>query len=112
MSQSLHLWVFFVLFSFQIGMSPTRMAPAQGMMGPHGGNMVPQAANQTQFMQQFSANANAMNAMGQPNTQAAVPQVRQSAPEHMHCDDDDQCWSIIAMRRLITSCVSIVNGVN
>lgn len=60
-------------------MSPTRMAPAQGMMGPHGGNMVPQAANQTPFMQQFSSNTNAMNVnMGQPNTQAAVPQVRQN----------------------------------
>lgn len=57
-------------------MSPTRMA--QGMMGAHGGNMVAQAPNQSQFMQQFPANNNAMNVnMGQPNTQAAVTQVRQ-----------------------------------
>ncbi|KAI5088895.1 CREB-binding protein isoform X2, partial [Silurus meridionalis] len=52
-----------------------------GMLGPHGGNMVPQAANQPQFMQQFSAGANPMNVTtGQPNTQAAVPQQPQNLP--------------------------------
>ncbi|XP_049329239.1 CREB-binding protein isoform X2 [Astyanax mexicanus] len=57
----------------QMGMSPTRMT--QGMMATHGGNMVAQAPNQTQFMQQFPTNTNNINVnMGQPNTQAAVTQ--------------------------------------
>uniref|UniRef100_A0A8C2I4F5 histone acetyltransferase n=1 Tax=Cyprinus carpio TaxID=7962 RepID=A0A8C2I4F5_CYPCA len=60
-----------------MNMSPTRMHPTQSMLGAHGGNMVAQTANQTQFMAQpqFPANTNAMNVnMGQPNTQAAVSQ--------------------------------------
>uniref|UniRef100_A0A671QFD0 histone acetyltransferase n=1 Tax=Sinocyclocheilus anshuiensis TaxID=1608454 RepID=A0A671QFD0_9TELE len=62
-----------------MNMSPTRMSPTQSMLGAHGGNMVAQTANQTQFMAQpqFPANTNAMNVnMGQPNAQAGVSQVR------------------------------------
>lgn len=62
-----------------MNMSPTRMPPTQSMLGAHGGNMVAQTPNQTQFMAQpqFPANTNAMNVnMGQPNAQAAVSQVR------------------------------------
>ena len=63
-------------------MSPSRMPQTQGMMGSHASNMVPQPANQGQFLSQgqFSAPAGgAMNVnvgMGQPITQAAVTQVR------------------------------------
>ncbi|XP_016303710.1 CREB-binding protein-like isoform X3 [Sinocyclocheilus anshuiensis] len=60
-----------------MNMSPTRMSPTQSMLGAHGGNMVAQTANQTQFMAQpqFPANTNAMNVnMGQPNAQAGVSQ--------------------------------------
>uniref|UniRef100_A0A672TB37 histone acetyltransferase n=1 Tax=Sinocyclocheilus grahami TaxID=75366 RepID=A0A672TB37_SINGR len=55
-----------------MNMSPTRMPPTQSMLGAHGGKMVAQTANQTQFMAQpqFPTNTNAMNVnMGQPNTQ-------------------------------------------
>ncbi|XP_016298315.1 CREB-binding protein-like isoform X2 [Sinocyclocheilus anshuiensis] len=60
-----------------MNMSPTRMPPTQSMLGAHGGKMVAQTANQTQFMAQpqFPTNTNAMNVnIGQPNTQAAVSQ--------------------------------------
>ncbi|XP_051550734.1 histone lysine acetyltransferase CREBBP-like isoform X3 [Myxocyprinus asiaticus] len=60
-----------------MNMSPTRMPQTQGMLGSHGGNMVAQTANQTQFIPQaqFPTNTNAMNvSMGQPNSQAAVSQ--------------------------------------
>uniref|UniRef100_A0A671QL01 histone acetyltransferase n=1 Tax=Sinocyclocheilus anshuiensis TaxID=1608454 RepID=A0A671QL01_9TELE len=70
--------IFLFVFS-QMNMSPTRMSPTQSMLGAHGGNMVAQTANQTQFMAQpqFPANTNAMNVnMGQPNAQAGVSQVR------------------------------------
>uniref|UniRef100_A0A672TDE0 histone acetyltransferase n=1 Tax=Sinocyclocheilus grahami TaxID=75366 RepID=A0A672TDE0_SINGR len=70
--------IILVIFS-QMNMSPTRMPPTQSMLGAHGGKMVAQTANQTQFMAQpqFPTNTNAMNVnMGQPNTQAAVSQVR------------------------------------
>ncbi|XP_042605786.1 CREB-binding protein-like isoform X5 [Cyprinus carpio] len=65
-----------------MNMSPTRMAPTQSLLGAHGGNMVAQTANQTQFMAQpqFPANTNAINVnMGQPNTQAAVSQQQPNA---------------------------------
>ncbi|KAA0712353.1 CREB-binding protein [Triplophysa tibetana] len=64
-----------------MNMSPTRMPPTQGMLGPHGGNMVA-STKQTQFVAQtqFPTNTNAMNAnMGQPNTQQAVSQQQQNA---------------------------------
>uniref|UniRef100_A0A672QN56 histone acetyltransferase n=1 Tax=Sinocyclocheilus grahami TaxID=75366 RepID=A0A672QN56_SINGR len=65
-----------------VNMSPTRMSPTQSMLGAHGGNMVAQTANQTQFMAQpqFPANTNAMNVnMGQPNAQAGVSQQQPNA---------------------------------
>uniref|UniRef100_A0A671QLR5 histone acetyltransferase n=1 Tax=Sinocyclocheilus anshuiensis TaxID=1608454 RepID=A0A671QLR5_9TELE len=65
-----------------MNMSPTRMSPTQSMLGAHGGNMVAQTANQTQFMAQpqFPANTNAMNVnMGQPNAQAGVSQQQPNA---------------------------------
>lgn len=68
-------------FLLQMGMSPSRMPQTQGMMGGHANNMVPQTANQGQFMSQsqFTAAAGAaMNVnvgLGQPITQPAVSQV-------------------------------------
>lgn len=72
-----------------MGMSPSRMPQAQGMMAGHGGgNMVGQTANQGQFLSQTQfppgapvAATSAMNVtvgpgMGQPPAQAAVTQVR------------------------------------
>lgn len=72
-----------------MGMSPSRMPQAQGMMAGHGGgNMVGQTANQGQFLPQTQfppgapvAATSAMNVtvgpgMGQPPAQAAVTQVR------------------------------------
>lgn len=69
-----------------MGMSPSRMPQAQGMMAGHGGgNMVGQTANQGQFLPQTQfppgTAASAMNvtvgpSMGQPPAQAAVTQVR------------------------------------
>lgn len=64
-----------------MGMSPSRMPPTQGMIGSHANNMVPQPANQGQFMSQSqftAAAAGAMNVnagLGQPITQPAVSQV-------------------------------------
>lgn len=62
-----------------MGMSPSRMPQTQGMMGSHANNMVPQPANQGQFLSQgqFTAPAGgAMNVgLGQPKTQPAVSQV-------------------------------------
>ncbi|CAJ1075041.1 CREB binding protein b isoform X3 [Xyrichtys novacula] len=69
-----------------MGMSPSRMPQAQGMMGSHANNMVSQPANQGQFMQQgqFTAAAGgAMNVnvgMGQPITQPAVTQQNSNLP--------------------------------
>lgn len=73
----------------QMGMSPSRMPQAQGMMTGHGGgNMVGQTANQGQFLPQTQfppgpavAATGAMNVtvgagMGQAPAQAAVTQVR------------------------------------
>lgn len=75
-----------------MGMSPSRMPQAQGMMAGHGGgNMVGQTANQGQFLAQtqFPPGSAAVTAtgamnvtvgpgMGQPQAQAqaAVTQVR------------------------------------
>ncbi len=73
-----------------MGMSPSRMPQAQGMMAGHGGgNMVGQTASQGQFLAQTQfppgsaavASTGAMNVtvgpgMGQPPAQAAVTQVR------------------------------------
>lgn len=64
-----------------MGMSPSRMPQTQGMMGSHANNMVPQPANQGQFMSQgqfTAAVGGAMNVnvgLGQPKTQPAVSQV-------------------------------------
>nr|XP_021329191.1 CREB-binding protein isoform X4 [Danio rerio] len=65
-----------------MNMSPTRIAPTQGMLGAHGGNMVTQTPNQTQFMTQppFPATTNTMNVnMGQPNSQTPVSQQQPNA---------------------------------
>lgn len=72
-----------------MGMSPSRMPQAQGMMAGHGGgNMVGQTANQGQFLSQTQfppgpavAATGAMNVtvgpgMGQAPAQAPVTQVR------------------------------------
>lgn len=65
-----------------MGMSPSRMPQAQGMMGSHANSMVAQPTNQGQFLPQgqFTAAAGgAMNVnvgLGQPITQPAVTQVR------------------------------------
>lgn len=72
-----------------MGMSPSRMPQAQGMMAGHGGgNMVGQTASQGQFLAQTQfppgaavAATGAMNVtvgpgMGQAPAQAAVTQVR------------------------------------
>uniref|UniRef100_A0A7N8WIJ3 histone acetyltransferase n=1 Tax=Mastacembelus armatus TaxID=205130 RepID=A0A7N8WIJ3_9TELE len=67
-----------------LGMSPSRMPQAQGMMGGHANNMVAQSANQAQFLPQgqFSAAAGgAMNVnvgLGQPIAQTAVTQPQNS----------------------------------
>lgn len=70
-----------------MGMSPSRMPQAQGMMAGHGGNMVGQTTSQGQFLAQtqFPTGAavtatGAMNVtvgtgMGQAPAQAAVTQV-------------------------------------
>lgn len=73
----------------QMGLSPSRMPQAQGMMAGHGGgNMVGQTANQGQFLPQTQfppgpavAATGAMNVtvgpgMGQAPAQAPVTQVR------------------------------------
>ncbi|XP_029914893.1 CREB binding protein b isoform X4 [Myripristis murdjan] len=66
-----------------MGMSPSRMPQAQGMMGSHANNMVAQPANQGQFLPQgqFPAPAGgAMNVnvgLGQTTAQAAVTQQQQ-----------------------------------
>ncbi|KAM4598373.1 CREB binding protein b [Polymixia lowei] len=66
-----------------MGMSPSRMPQAQGMMGNHANNMVGQPANQGQFLPQgqFPAAAGgAMNVgLGQPTAQAAVTQQQQNS---------------------------------
>uniref|UniRef100_A0A7N9AR50 histone acetyltransferase n=1 Tax=Mastacembelus armatus TaxID=205130 RepID=A0A7N9AR50_9TELE len=68
-----------------LGMSPSRMPQAQGMMGGHANNMVAQSANQAQFLPQgqFSAAAGgAMNVnvgLGQPIAQTAVTQQPQNS---------------------------------
>lgn len=73
-----------------MGLSPSRMPQAQGMMAGHGGgNMVGQTASQGQFLAQTQfppgsaavAATGAMNVtvgpgIGQPPAQAAVTQVR------------------------------------
>lgn len=72
-----------------MGMSPSRMPQAQGMMAGHGGgNMVGQTASQGQFLAQTqfppgaavaatgSMNVTVGPGMGQPAAQAAVTQVR------------------------------------
>lgn len=70
-----------------MGMSPSRMPQAQGMMAGHsGGNMVGQTANQGQFLPQTQfppgpavAATGAMNVTvgpGMGQAQAAVTQVR------------------------------------
>uniref|UniRef100_H3CNJ7 histone acetyltransferase n=1 Tax=Tetraodon nigroviridis TaxID=99883 RepID=H3CNJ7_TETNG len=67
-----------------MGMSPSRMPQTQGMMGNHANNMVPQPANQGQFMSQSQFTATASGAMnvnvglGQPITQPAVSQPQNS----------------------------------
>lgn len=64
-----------------MGMSSSRMPQTQGMMGSHANNMVPQPANQGQFMSQSQFTAAAGGAMnvnvglGQPVTQPAVTKV-------------------------------------
>lgn len=62
-----------------MGMSPSRMPQTQGMMGSHANNMVPQPANQGQFLSQgqFTGPAGgAMNVgLGQPKAQPAASQV-------------------------------------
>uniref|UniRef100_A0A7N8YEL2 histone acetyltransferase n=1 Tax=Mastacembelus armatus TaxID=205130 RepID=A0A7N8YEL2_9TELE len=71
--------------SVPLGMSPSRMPQAQGMMGGHANNMVAQSANQAQFLPQgqFSAAAGgAMNVnvgLGQPIAQTAVTQQPQNS---------------------------------
>uniref|UniRef100_A0A667Z649 histone acetyltransferase n=1 Tax=Myripristis murdjan TaxID=586833 RepID=A0A667Z649_9TELE len=68
-----------------MGMSPSRMPQAQGMMGSHANNMVAQPANQGQFLPQgqFPAPAGgAMNVnvgLGQTTAQAAVTQQQQNS---------------------------------
>uniref|UniRef100_A0A672HQL3 histone acetyltransferase n=1 Tax=Salarias fasciatus TaxID=181472 RepID=A0A672HQL3_SALFA len=65
-----------------MGMSPSRMAQTQGMMGSHANNMVPQPASQGQFLPQgqFPVSAGgAMNVgMGQAMSQTAVSQPQNS----------------------------------
>lgn len=71
-----------------MGMSPSRMPQAQGMMAGHGGgNMVGQTNNQGQFLAQTqfpsgaavtaagAMNVNVGTGMGQAPAQAAVTQV-------------------------------------
>ncbi|KAG5832615.1 hypothetical protein ANANG_G00292980 [Anguilla anguilla] len=65
-----------------MGMSPSRMPQAQGMMGNHAGSMVGQTASQAQFMAQtqFPASSGGVNVnmvLGQPAAQAAVTQQQQ-----------------------------------
>ncbi|XP_033908960.1 CREB-binding protein-like isoform X1 [Acipenser ruthenus] len=66
-----------------MGMSPSRMPQAQGMMGAHTNNMVGQTANQNQFLpqNQFPASTGAMNVnnvgMGQPAAQTGATQLPQ-----------------------------------
>ncbi|KAJ8398757.1 hypothetical protein AAFF_G00419540 [Aldrovandia affinis] len=65
-----------------MGMSPSRMPQAQGIMGNHANNMVGQTANQAQFVAQtqFPASSGGMNVnvvLGQPAAQAAVTQQQQ-----------------------------------
>nr|XP_057905325.1 CREB binding protein b isoform X2 [Doryrhamphus excisus] len=63
-----------------MGMSPSRIPQNQGMMGNHSNNMLPQSANQGQFLPQAqfpAAAGGAMNVnvgMGQPVTQAVGAQ--------------------------------------
>ncbi|XP_078140564.1 CREB binding protein b isoform X2 [Centroberyx gerrardi] len=67
-----------------MGMSPSRMPQAQGMMGTHANNMVAQPANQGPFLPQAqfpAAAGGAMNVnvgLGQPTAQAAVTQQQNS----------------------------------
>lgn len=75
----------------QMGLSPSRMPQAQGMLGSHGGgSMVGQTANQnsqfhppqTPFPPSASGAMNANNlGLGQPPAQAAVTQVRDKGRE-------------------------------
>lgn len=76
----------------QMGLSPSRMPQAQGMLGAHGGggSMVGQTANQnsqfhppqTPFPPSASGAMNANNlGLGQPPAQAAVTQVRDKGRE-------------------------------
>ncbi|KAG9340446.1 hypothetical protein JZ751_021559 [Albula glossodonta] len=65
-----------------MGMSPSRMPQAQGIMGNHANNMVGQTANQAQFMgqTQFPASNAGMNVnvvLGQQGAQAAATQQQQ-----------------------------------
>lgn len=73
-----------------MGMSPSRMPQAQGMMAPHvGGSMVGQTAGQGPFLAQNqfppgSTTTGALNVTagpgtGQPQAQAAVTQVNDAA---------------------------------
>lgn len=74
-----------------MGLSPSRMPQAQGMLGSHGGgSMVGQTANQnsqfhppqTPFPPSASGAMNANNlGLGQPPAQAAVTQVRDKGRE-------------------------------
>lgn len=83
-----------------MGMSPSRMPQTQGMMGSHANNMVPQPANQGQFMSQSQFTAAASGAMnvnvglGQPVTQPAGSQVRVCAVAHLDtlCRLSEVCW--------------------
>ena len=75
-----------------MGLSPSRMPQAQGMMAAHGGgSMVGQTAGQGQFLAQNqfppgSTTTGALNVtvgsgMGQPQAQAAVTQVNDAAQD-------------------------------
>ncbi|KAJ8363013.1 hypothetical protein SKAU_G00118440 [Synaphobranchus kaupii] len=70
-----------------MGMSPSRMPQAQGMMGPHANGMVGQTPSQAQFMSQpqFPASNSAMNVnvgLGQPGAQTSVTQPQQQQQQN------------------------------
>ncbi|KAG5854169.1 hypothetical protein ANANG_G00034770 [Anguilla anguilla] len=65
-----------------MGMSPSRMPQAQGMMGAHANSMVGQTPSQAPFMSQpqFPASTSAMNVsvgLSQPGAQSSVTQQQQ-----------------------------------
>ena len=78
--------------ALQMGMSPSRMPQAQGMMAAHGGgSMVGQTAGQGPFLAQKQfppgSTTGALNVpggpgMGQPQAQAAVTQVKEPTQRH------------------------------